>query len=119
VPLQLLGASLTPDESRALRITSERRKIEPITAHSAFLGYYFRDAMLDERLTGRQRLLLLELSILAADASGGPLGYTAANLATMFAPGRVTAGTTLPAPKSFPAVRRIRAARKTATPMAA
>jgi len=45
---------------------SSRSKIEPQTAYGAFISYYFSDAALDERLSGQQRLLLLELSILAA-----------------------------------------------------
>jgi len=45
---------------------SSRSKIEPQTAYGAFISYYFSDAAPDERLSGQQRLLLLELSILAA-----------------------------------------------------
>jgi hypothetical protein len=48
------------------RMQSSRSKIEPQTAYGAFISYYFSDAALDERLSGQQRLLLLELSILAA-----------------------------------------------------
>jgi hypothetical protein len=66
------------------RIQTERSKIEPPSAHAAFVSYYFKDAVQDERLNGSQRLLLLELSILAATASGRPLGYSVAELAMMF-----------------------------------
>ncbi len=66
------------------RLQSMRSKIEPPTAHSAFISYYFNAAAQDERLTGPQHLLLLELSILAADASGRPLGYSFSELGMMY-----------------------------------
>ena len=63
---------------------SMRSKIDPPTAHQAFVHFFFSHAQEDARLTWRQKRLLMELSVLAADASGRRLGHSTAELAMMF-----------------------------------
>ncbi len=52
------------------RLQSMRSKIEPVTARQAFPHFFFSDAQRDARLTWRQKRLIMEQSVLAADASG-------------------------------------------------
>jgi len=61
-----------------------RSKVEPLTAHDAMFYYYFAEARRDPALTWRQLRLLMELSVLAADSAGRPLGYSVSELSMMF-----------------------------------
>jgi len=71
----------SPRRRTGPRVQTERSKIEPLTTFDAMFYYYFAEARQDAALTWRQKRLLMELTVLAADASGRPLGYSIAELA--------------------------------------